>query len=269
MAVWDQLEPLRSTVKGDYRTRSKARQGRLRWPSLRLLAPLGGLALAGLAAFPVLAPPSATTYATGLGEVRSVVLPDGSIAWLNTDSRLTVAISPFSRALRLERGEGEFKVAHEAWRAFIVSTANAEVRATGTEFSVRAGSDGSRVVLLQGRVQVRRPRDGEVADLKAGTVLLAPTTGAFQFSRADPDADIAWRRGLLVFYERPIAEVVREFARYTGIKVRFADAASGARRISGTFRATDFKAFLNDIAKLYNIHSSTNENNEIVIRSAA
>jgi transmembrane sensor len=267
LEVWDRLEPLRHRADGMVRTQAKAkRQSQRQRPAL-IWAPVGGLALAGLAAALLLVPPSVQTYTTGLGEMKSIALADHSTVWLNTDSRLSVALSPFGRQLKLERGEGEFKVAHEALRPFIVSTANASVRATGTDFSVRAEPDGSRIVLVQGRVKVSRSDDGETADLRAGTVLVAPLSGAFRLSKADPDFDLAWRRGQLVFYERPIGEVVQEFARYTGVKVRFTDEAARRTRISGAFRATDFKAFLRDVATLYHIHSSTDKDAEVVIGS--
>jgi transmembrane sensor len=267
LELWDGLEPVRSRADGmgpasvQLNRRIRRRAGALIW------GPVGGVALAGLAAVLLLAPAPVQTYATGLGEMRSVTLADRSTVWLNTDSRLTVALSPLDRKLSLERGEAEFKVAHEAFRPFVVATANASVRATGTEFSVRADRAGSRIVLVQGEVTVRRTDDGETADLHAGTVLVAPLSGAFRLSKADPDADLAWRRGQLIFYQRPIEEVVREFARYSGVRVRFADAAARRTRISGAFRANDFKAFLRAIETLYHIHSSTDENAEVVIRS--
>ncbi len=267
LEVWDRLEPLRPRSDGMVLTPARTMPRLQRPPSAWIWGSVGGLALASLAALAVLTPASVQTYTTGLGQMRSIALADHSTVWLNTDSRLTVALSPWSRRLTLERGEGEFKVAHEALRPFIVSTANASVRATGTDFSVRAEADGSRIVLVQGRVEVSRREDGETADLQAGTVLVAPMSGAFRLSKADPDADLAWRRGQLIFYERPIEEVVQEFARYTGVKVRFADAAARRTRISGAFRATDFKAFLRDIGALYNIHSSTDKNSEVLIRS--
>jgi transmembrane sensor len=269
LGVWDKLEPLRYRADGMVRTEAKAKLRRQsKRPSL-LWAPVGGLALAVLAAALLLVPTSVQTYTTALGEMKSIALADHSVVWLNTDSRLSVTLSPFGRRLKLERGEGEFKVAHEALRPFIVSTSTASVRATGTDFSVRADADGSRVVLVQGRVKVSRSDDGQTADLRAGTVLVAPLSGAFVLSKVDPDVDLAWRRGQLIFYERPIGEVVQEFERYTGVKVRFADEAARRTRISGAFRATDFKAFLRDVAALYHIHSSTDKNADVLIASKA
>jgi transmembrane sensor len=268
LEVWDRLEPLRHRADGMVRGAAKAKlQRQVKRPAL-IWAPVAGLAAAAVAAAALLlTPASVQTYSTGVGEMKAIALADHSTVWLNTDSRLSVALSPLGRRLKLERGEGEFKVAHEAWRPFIVSTSSASVRATGTDFSVRVDTDGSRIVLVQGRVKVSRSDDGQTADLHAGTVLVAPLSGAFRLSKADPDADLAWRRGQLIFYERPIGDVVQEFARYTGVRVRFTDEAARRTRISGAFRATDFKAFLRDISTLYHIHSSADKNADVVIGS--
>jgi ferric-dicitrate binding protein FerR (iron transport regulator) len=49
--------------------------------------------------------------------------------------------------------------------------------------------------------------------------------------------------------------------------VRFADDAARRTRISGAFRATDFKAFLRDVGALYHIRSSTDKDAAVVIGS--
>jgi transmembrane sensor len=123
--------------------------------------------------------------------------------------------------------------------------------------------------LVQGTVTVRRDDDGRTQAITAGSSLLAPATGAFQLTQADPQTDLAWRRGELVFFERPMGEVVAEFARYTGVKVRFADPAVQRVLVSGAFRATDFHAFLRDVAILYHIHSSTDDGRDVVMSRAA
>jgi transmembrane sensor len=115
MDVWDNLEPLRYRADGMDRTQSKSHRQSKR-PSLIWAPVAGGLALAGLATALLLAPPSVQTYTTALGEMKSIALADHSTVWLNTDSRLSVSFSLLGRRLKLERGEGEFKVAHEASR---------------------------------------------------------------------------------------------------------------------------------------------------------
>lgn len=275
MGVWDGVEPLKDRpVATADRPPRKPKPGRA--PNRAKIgwtwAPVGGLALAGAATVAVFvaAPLQTRSYVTAVGQARELVLPDHSVVWLNTDSALTVSYTGLQRRLRLARGEAEFKVAHQAWRPFLVSTANATVRATGTDFTVRYDPNGaSRVVLVQGGVRVSGPGESAPVPLHAGYSLVAPASGSFRLAKADTEAELAWRQGRLVFDQRPIGEVVQEFARYGGVRVRFADPAVERVRISGVFRATDFKSFLRDVAVLNHIRSHTDNKGEVVVASGA
>jgi ferric-dicitrate binding protein FerR (iron transport regulator) len=75
-------------------------------------------------------------YQTARGEQRSVVLTDGSIAQLNTLTRLIVHFDKHERRPELPSGEALFRVAHDKARPFIVDTPYASVRAVGTAFNV-------------------------------------------------------------------------------------------------------------------------------------
>ncbi len=269
MRVWRDVEPLaeRSLVRrmappATIVTRRPAR------PKARSWAPLGGLAMAGAAlALALLVPIHSQTYATAVGQMAPITLPDHSRVWLNTNSRLTVSYTLLRRRLALGQGEAEFQVAHEAVRPFLVSTPNAVVRATGTDFSVRYDDGLSRVVLVQGTVTVKGVTDNDGVRLTAGHGLDVSASGPSKPVKIDPATDLAWRGGRLVFFERPMAEVVREFARYNMIKVRFADTRAEQLKITGAFRAADFKSFLRDAALLDGLHAYSDRSSEIVIAS--
>lgn len=95
-----------------------------------------------------------TTYATSIGEQRTVALRDGSIVQLNTDSQLKLRMTDAARELRLMRGEALFTVHHDPQRPFRVHTNDAVIRAIGTQFNVRHHSAGTRVAVLEGIVEV-------------------------------------------------------------------------------------------------------------------
>ena len=268
MDVWGGVEPLRDRPVAALARPSRRPARRVAWT----WGPAGGLVLAAAAIALVAVPFQSHTYVTAVGRTASIALPDHSTVWLNTGTTLKVSYTGLRRDLRLERGEAEFRVAHEALRPFLVSTANATVRATGTDFTVRydGAGGGSRVVLVQGTVRVSGSGEGATpTPLHAGYSLFAPATGPFQVAKADPEVDLAWRQGQLVFYQRPIAEVVQEFARYGGVRVHFADPAVEHVRISGVFRATDFKSFLRDIEVLNHIRSYTDDKGEVVVATGA
>jgi transmembrane sensor len=267
MAVWDQAAPLAQTpvVKAELERveRRAAQRARMQWSWGG-----GGLAAAGMAvAALIFVQPREQTYRTAVGQVVSIALADHSTVWLDTNTQVKVALSPVSRHVVLERGAAEFQVAHDAVRPFSVSTPSADIRDTGTDFFVRRDADDARVVLISGAVTITRPDGAVQTGLRPGQALRIPRAGPMSLSEAVPEAEMAWRDGRLVFYQRPLADVVAEFARYEHLTVRFADPAAGRLSVSGTYRAKDFNSFLKAMIRLYGIDSYTDNKAEVVIRS--
>ena len=81
-------------------------------------------------------------------------LPDGSIVWLNADSKLSYSesFSRKNRNVRLE-GEGYFEVAHGE-HPFVVQTDSAQIKVLGTKFNVKNYGDENyiKVSLLEGSI---------------------------------------------------------------------------------------------------------------------
>lgn len=81
-------------------------------------------------------------------------LPDGSIVWLNADSKLSYSesFSRKNRNVRLE-GEGYFEVAHGE-HPFVVRTDSTQIKVLGTKFNVKNYDDENyiRVSLLEGSI---------------------------------------------------------------------------------------------------------------------
>ena len=94
------------------------------------------------------------------GEYK-LVLADGTIVWLNSDSyiRFPVAFSGDKRQVEL-RGEAYFEVAKNAAKPFIVKISDYDIRVTGTQFNVR-NYPGERVAttLVEGSVQLERGKE--------------------------------------------------------------------------------------------------------------
>src|SRR6185437_2474322 len=96
------------------------------------------------------------TYTTETGGSRTVTLPDGSVVYLNTRSRITWVGTEKDRWVVLDEGEALFNVAHNPTRPFRVTAGNREIRDLATEFDVYRKSDGRVVVtVLSGQVDVK------------------------------------------------------------------------------------------------------------------
>src|SRR3546814_19383142 len=74
-------------------------------------------------------------YATRLGEIRTVKLPDGSKLTIDTDTLVPVDFGQTPRRLRLEHVRPRFDVAHEA-SPFCVAAGEADVIARRTVLQV-------------------------------------------------------------------------------------------------------------------------------------
>ncbi|MGI0813070.1 FecR family protein, partial [Pseudomonas aeruginosa] len=70
-----------------------------------------------------------------------------------------------------------------------------------------------------------------------------------------PDDLTSWRRGLLVFDEQPLGEVVARLNRYRPGHLLVAPGALAQRRVSGVFRVADLEASLQSISDELGVRS--------------
>ena len=233
-----------------------------------VIAGFGALA-AGLATAMVAPRLLARRYDTALGEIRRVPMADGSVAAINTDSELEIAMRPRLRAVKLERGEAWFAVAKDPSRPFVVESGPVRVRAVGTAFSVRKREGGSDVLVTEGVVEVwtedgrtppRRVAAGERVFANNDAGILTPPK-----ADADLARQLAWREGQIVLDGQTLAEAAAEFNRYNDRKIQVADPRLADERFVGWFRTNDPEGFAEAVATTFNGKVSQN-GDAIVLR---
>ena len=176
----------------------------------------------------------ASDYHTETGEQKTLTLADGSTVYLDTDSALSVDFSPQARRLVLHQGRALFVVAPDKHRPFEVITANGTVRALGTAFEVYKKPDQVAVTVLESAVQVAH--NGADARLSPGQrVYYGRDTGLSEVESVDLGRIAVWRRGKLVFHDRPLGEVIEEVNRYRKGAILILDQQLRASRVSGIF----------------------------------
>jgi transmembrane sensor len=191
------------------------------------------------------------SYASGLGQLETVTLADGSTAMLSSDSRLHVHMTRAERDITLEQGEAYFDVAHDTGRPFVVTAEGRRVIAVGTRFSVRRDAQEVRVVVTEGKVRLDGHADGDgrpapVSLLPAGSVATAGRDGVFVRSLPVADAEryLEWRSGFLTFDDTSLASAAAEFNRFNSRKLELADAGVAALRVGGNFRWGNLDSFV-------------------------
>ena len=175
-------------------------------------------------------------YRTAVGEVRTVTLADGSIVQLNTDTALSVSITEHGRRLTLHRGEAFFTVALDAARPFEVEAGRGTIRALGTAFNVRTGSDRTTVTVTEHSIRIRLGKETS-AEVHAGERLRYRPDGWIDpIETADMDRVLAWRHHRLIFENQPLPEVLAELARYrSGRLVILRDESLKTLPVTGSF----------------------------------
>lgn len=201
---------------------------------------------------------------SGTGETLSLTLPDGSTVLLNTVSALAVEYSPGQRRVRLLRGEAAFTVAKGARRPFVVEADSGRSTALGTVFLVRRLDSGATVTVLESRVAVEYGRtsgdtsgDGQKAVLAPGQrIAYTVGRGLGRVETVDPQVAAAWRRGKLIFVDRPLGEVIDELDRYHRGEIRIVDESLRDRKVTGVFETRDPLAVVDALETTLGIRST-------------
>jgi transmembrane sensor len=210
------------------------------------------------------------TYATEIGEQRSIVLADGSTVELNARSRVRIRYTDQRRDVDLLEGQALFRVAHNKLRPFVVHSGTANVRAVGTQFDVYKKKGITVVTVVDGKVEVLSNETGSTAAAvpagpaaamgagRSSIILVAGEQLAIAGStsqtaspiaserphRANVAGAIAWTERTLVFESAPLSEVVEEFNRYNKRSLVITDSQLESMRISGRFSSADPSLFL-------------------------
>jgi transmembrane sensor len=208
------------------------------------------------------------TYATDVGEWRSITLADGSTIDLNARSKVRVTLSRAARDVELVEGEALFEVAKDRSRPFIVHSGTALVRAVGTQFTVYRKVSGTTVTVVEGRVAVlhqgptlselRAPDSGEAGApveliplrtpgagvslptlVSAGQQVTVTDDSIAAPVHADVAAATAWIQHRLIFDRSRLADVAEDFNRYNSRQLLVDDAALEDFHISGAYSSTD------------------------------
>lgn len=204
----------------------------------------GAAALLGVGgAGALLAWPRRALAETAVGERRTVRLPDGSQAMLNTDSRVAWRFGD-EREFWIERGEAALLV-QEADKPFRVYSDPIDARLSGGRFDMRLTEQGGQLLVLAGRAAaVYR---GTLAEtVRAGSALTVDE-GAARVAAFSPDAvaaATAWQNGRIRFNGMPLDRAVAEFNRYLVDKIVLDQPDLAATRLGGEFRIDDPDSFL-------------------------
>ncbi len=192
--------------------RSSARSQRRTMPLRKITAaalPAAAAAMLAVVAMPEIAVRWQADELAGTGELREIVLADGSRAALAPGSAIDIDYSGAERRIALLRGKAWFDVNPDS-RPFRVTAGDMETTDIGTAFEVALSQGGLQVAVESGIVRVDDTRSGRVVagKLTAGDVLSVDQAGRGTRDRVSPALVAAWRDGQIAVEGRPMREVI-------------------------------------------------------------
>lgn len=199
---------------------------------------------------------------TGENEIKTVVLPDGSILTLNANSSVTYATnlaSAFTREVWLQ-GEAFFEVKHiepaqERPRRFVVHSGALNVEVLGTSFNVKNRKSVTNVTLNTGKIRI------DLKDAPDTPIFLQP--GDFmQYSGAEKrlvrkkvktELYSVWKDEKVVLNKMPLKDVAQMIEDAYGYKIEITDPVIAKYNISGSIRLSDEAAALKVLSEALEI----------------
>lgn len=170
----------------------------------------------------------------------SVVLPDGSTAWLNANSRLTYPeqFAANDRRVKLE-GEGYFEVKKDIRKPFYVETEGMTINVLGTRFDVQNYKEKAtfNTALLSGKVEIQFPDRQERITLAPNQKITRNReTGEYLLSEVNASDYILWINDKLTCTNEKLETILHKLKYWYGLDMVYGKNISMQQRLSLTVR---------------------------------
>ncbi|SMG12346.1 FecR family protein [Sphingobacterium psychroaquaticum] len=157
---------------------------------------------------------------TARGQMYSIVLPDGSKVWMNSDSELEYManlVTEGKRVVKL-RGEAYFEISKDKSHPFIVNTKGQDVEVLGTQFNVNAYENEPFIstTLLEGSISLRTATEQRL--LSPGQQALNKQ-GQLQVRQANIENITDWKEGDFAFKNVDFKTALRKIERWYNVEM--------------------------------------------------
>ncbi|MDR2969138.1 MAG: FecR domain-containing protein [Tannerellaceae bacterium] len=202
------------------------------------------------------------------GERASIILPDGTKVYLNSESSLSYPASYVvdNRSVYLS-GEAYFEVTHDPAHPFVVTTDKARVQVYGTAFNICAYPADTifEATLVEGKVEVTLCDDSEQSVFLKPNQKASYNTGSgrLQVHSTDLRIETAWKRGDLIFRSQPLEAIFNKLESFYGATI-YAKGTYPENLFTGSFHEDEIGEVLNNLQQHYSF-SFRKSGNEIHI----
>lgn len=199
------------------------------------------------------------------GQKSTITLRDGTVAWLNSGSRISY-LSNYNDSLRIIELEGQafFEVFEDKTKPFIVKCRNLNVQTLGTSFDVNGYDDFHVLVnLLSGSVRLSMSDVDENKELILNPGEYSVVDGDNNFVDKgifDPMEVLAWKDGRLIFKDASIEEIIPKLELWYGVKMVNFLSVNSEKPFTGTFERENLDNILHNMGKVMDFEYEINGN---------
>jgi transmembrane sensor len=213
-----------------------------------------------------------------------VLLPDNSLVHLNFNSTIKISFNHSVRHVELIQGEAFFKVAKDPKKPFIVKVGDNTASALGTAFIVRRETDNtSLITVTEGVVEVALLPDQQLKSSPAtqevsgkliaqSSILLNANESVIAsgnvlgVKQKTPKNNVgSWHRGVLIFKDKELYEVLAEINRYTAYDITANLGYRHKEKITGTFFINRLDQELSALITSLNLNVVKSEKGKLVL----
>ncbi|GAB6123647.1 FecR family protein [Dysgonomonas termitidis] len=157
------------------------------------------------------------------GHKTKLFLPDGTLVWLNSGTRITynTGYGVDNRNIKMD-GEAFFDVTRNEGLSFKVAVNDIQVSVLGTSFDVEAYQRDKEisVSVMTGQVSVGKMNDKIFGVLKPNEkIVINKDKNSFKLTTCDPEIDGIWRHGQLKIINDPMPVVISKMERWYGVNI--------------------------------------------------
>jgi len=192
-----------------------------------------------------------TQIVSAKGIRKKLRLPDGTVVWLNSASKLTFDSDINEKEVRIVHLEGEayFDVSHAKDRPFIVYTDKTTIKVLGTAFNIRAYPTDkcSETTLLRGSIEfsvignpnqkIRLSPSEKIAlkDDKKVTITIKHMN-TVKIGKVDYIQETSWKDNCLVFNNETLEELKPKLERWFNVTIQINSDQAKSYHFTGIFK---------------------------------
>ena len=190
--------------------------------------------------------------------IQKQTLEDGSVVWLNPDSRIKYPkrFSARQRTVQMD-GEAFFEVSHAPQRPFVIYSGGVITRVVGTSFRIRSFKNvPTEVSVVTGKVSVSLPKltNSQVMLLPNQKVTYVRNINTLKKDAEKKTSDMRiWQKTSLSFDNDPIVKVIGALNEKFGVNIKENDEKLLAYTLKADFTDQSLPSILEMLEKSLNV----------------